>query len=229
MQSMKGDYFSDYAEFSSLETEGIRFRQNKIGLLGGTFNPIHNGHLDMAYIALYEFLLGEVIFLPLGIPPHKQKEYLAPPVQRLDMIKIAVQDEKRFSVNPIEINRKGTTYTVDTLEALTKKNKEAQFYFIIGADTLFELKTWKNFRRVIFLANFICILRPGLDEENVKQYANTVNEKYGKKIYLARDRGPNISSSKIRKMAAENNLKNGLVPEKVASYLQQNHIYCKEG
>ncbi len=229
MLIMKGDNFFDYAEFSSLETKGLRFSQNKIGLLGGTFNPIHNGHIDMAYIALYEFSLGEVVFLPLGTPPHKQKEYIAPRNHRLEMINLAIENEKRFSVNPVELCRKGFTYTVDTLEFLAKKNPNAKYYFIIGADTLFELCNWRNFKRVIQLTSFICIMRPGLDEEGVKQYAGMINEKYGEKIFIAKDMGPNISSSKIRKMAADNKLKDSFLPKKVADYLLQNQIYCKEG
>lgn len=218
----------DYMEFSQLETECIQLKQNKIGLLGGTFNPIHNGHLMMAHIALCEFVLGEIAFLPSGQPPHKKTDDIAPAEQRLDMIKLAIEDQPRFSVNPMEIHRKGYTYTVDTLELLAKKNKGAQYYYIIGADTLFELNTWKNFERVICLTNFICILRPGLNEADVRQYAEILNEKYGPKIFVADEKGPNISSSRIRASALEQKLRDRLLPPKVASYIRQNGVYFSE-
>lgn len=225
---MKNEFRRNFAEFSQLNTMCIRPKPNKIGLLGGTFNPIHNGHIDIANIALYEFLLGEVVFLPLGDPPHKKDEYIAPADYRLDMIRIAIEDEKRFSVNTIELYQNGYTYTVDTLERLMRNNKKDEYYFIIGADTLFELTRWKDFKRVVLLTNFICILRPGQDDEKVNLYAETLNNQFGYKIYIAKDRGPNISSSQIRKLVTENKLRHGLIPQKVASYIEQNRVYFKE-
>ena len=217
-----------YFEFSQLETECLQPKKNKIGLLGGTFNPIHNGHIKMAYIALYEFLLGEVVFLPLGTPPHKEKRSIASPQLRLDMINMAIAAEKRFTVNTMELERKGTTYTVDTLEIIKRNCKPAEYYFIIGADTLFELKTWRNFQRVINLTNFICILRPGQDDTAVRQYADVLNNRFGYKIYVAQDRGPDISSSLIRKLAESNRSIDALVPKRVAWYIRQKRIYSKE-
>ena len=218
----------EYTEFSQLEIESLQAKKNKIGLLGGTFNPIHNGHLHMAYIALYEFLLGNVVFLPLGVPPHKRDEYIAPAAMRLDMIHIAIKDEPRFSVSTMEIDRDGFTYTIDTLETLTRCNKEAEYYYIIGADTLFEIRTWRKFEKIINLVNFICILRPGQDNHHVKQYADILNGQYGYRIYVAYERGPNISSSMIRKLAADDRLWDGLVPDGVARYLQKKRVYFKE-
>ena len=218
----------DFTEFSQFEFQCLQPKQNKVGLLGGSFNPIHNGHLNMAYIALYEFLLGEVVFLPLGIPPHKEAEIIADSEHRLAMINLAIEDEKRFSVNTMELSRTGVTYTVDTLEILTRGNNDIEYYFIIGADTLFELKTWRSFKRVMRLTNFICILRPGQDDTCVKQYADFLNSQYGHRIYIANDRGPDISSSFVRKLLANNKLTSDYIPEKVARYLQQNQVYFKE-
>ena len=215
-------------EFSQMEIECMHLRQNRIGLLGGTFNPIHNGHLSMAYIALYEFMLSKVVFLPAGNPPHKTDEYIAPGDARLDLIKLAIEDEQRFDIDTLELDRDGRTYTVDTLEILTRMNKTAEFYFIIGADTLFELETWKNYKRVFCLTHFICILRPGHDDDNVRQYADMLNNKYGNKIHLANEKGPDISSSLIRRLAVNHMLTDCLVPGKVARYISRNHVYCKE-
>jgi nicotinate-nucleotide adenylyltransferase len=214
-----------FTEFSGLETECAMLKANRIGILGGTFNPIHNGHLAIANIAIYEFLLGEVIFLPLGQPPHKRNEYIASADHRLNMIKLAIEHEKRFSVNSMELYREGYTYTVDTLEILARENKNADYYYIIGADTLFELKTWKNFERVFCLTNFICMLRPGQDDGEVREYADAMNEKYGYKFFVAKEKGPDISSSYIRELAEKRRLKQGLVPDKVARYIEKYEIY----
>lgn len=217
-----------FSEFSKIQTECTLLKNNRVGILGGTFNPVHNGHVTIAKIALYEFTLGEVIFLPLGTPPHKRFEYIAPPETRLEMIKLAIEDEKRFSVNDMELYREGTTYTVDTLEVLTRENKKTDYYFIIGADTLFELKTWKNYERVFCLTNFICVLRPGQDDIEVKEYAEKLNEQYGYKFFVARDKGPDISSSHIRELAAGRKLKSGLLPEKVLRYIEKKRLYISE-
>ncbi len=211
-------------EFSKLETAAL-LKQNRIGLLGGTFNPIHNGHLAIANIAAYEFSLGEVVFLPLGLPPHKRCDQLAHTNARLDMINIAIKDERRFSVNTVELYREGYTYTVDTLELLTRENKKADYYYIIGADTLFELTTWKRFERVFCLTSFICVLRPGQLDDEVKKYADSLNSKYGYKFFVANDKGPDISSSYIRDMARCKRLGKGLVPDGVARYIEQNGLY----
>lgn len=216
----------EYTDFAPIKTQCAAPNLKKVGLLGGTFNPIHNGHITIASIALREFLLGEVIFLPLGIAPHKTSSCIAPTEQRLDMINLAIEDYPSFFVSTIEVNRKGITYSVDTLESLNKSSINTQFYYIIGADTLFELHTWKNITRVLSLTNFICVLRPGIDDKKVAEYAALLNEKYDNKIYIADDKGPSISSSEIRSLAENSALSSSLVPDKVARYIEQNRIYA---
>ena len=211
-----------------METKCIITNNNRVGLLGGTFNPIHRGHISMEYIALYEYSLGEVVFLPLGEPPHKRDEFVVPASKRLDMIRLAIDDEKRFSVSTIETDRSGYTYTVDTMEMLARIRKDTDFYYIIGADTLFELKTWKNLERVLLLTDFICILRPGQDDFKVRQYAEKLNNDFGHKIHVAQERGPAVSSSEVRMLAAESAFLAGLVPESVAQYIRQFNVYNAE-
>jgi nicotinate-nucleotide adenylyltransferase len=222
------DYLRDYYEFSSLESRCIASRQNRVGLLGGTFNPVHNGHISMAAIALYEFLLGEVIFLPLGMPPHKRGECIASAQQRLEMVRLAIAAENRFSVSTIETNRNGYTYTVDTLEMLSRARKETDFYYIIGADTLLELTSWKNYKRVLLLTDFICIMRPGLDDAKVRQCADDLNRRFGHKIHFASERGLNISSTHIRMVTAQGGSLSGLVPDTVARYIYEHGLYRTE-
>lgn len=220
--------FGDTAEFSYLDTLSLQPKQNRVGLLGGTFNPVHNGHVSMAYIALYEFLLGEVVFVPLGLPPHKKDELIASSDHRLNMLRLATQNENRFTIDTLELERTGFTYTVDTLEALRKAHPNNEYYYIIGADTLYELTGWRRFERVNALTSFICVLRPGVDDAGARSYAQTLNERLGCRIYVARDKGPDISSSLIRQLMADSRLTSGLLPESVAKYIRLHHIYAQE-
>ncbi len=215
-------------EYACLETDFLSSKQNRVGLLGGTFNPVHCGHISMASISLYEYSLGEVIFLPLGLPPHKQDTHIASAAQRLEMIRLAIAQEPRFSISTIETSRSGLTYTVDTMELLTQARKNTTFYYIIGADTLFELPTWKKYERVLLLTDFICILRPGQDDISVRQFAQKLNNDFGDKIHIAGERGPCISSSQIRALARAHRLPDGLVPKAVLEYIKWNGLYSKE-
>jgi nicotinate-nucleotide adenylyltransferase len=227
MSDMKSAAHGGEAEFSSIDTLSIQPRQNRGGLLGGTFNPVHNGHIRMAYIAMDEFLLGEVVFIPLGVPPHKRNQHIASAEHRLAMLHLAIGSEKRFSVDTIEITRTGFTYTVDTLEALCKVHPDTDYYYIIGADTLYELHAWRNFERVIMMTRFICVLRPGVEDGAARDYAKELNVRYGERVFVAREKGPDISSSLIRDMAAGNRIASGLMPENVAQYIRLNRIYIQ--
>ncbi len=218
----------EYQQISSIYTERKIPNRNRIGLLGGTFNPVHNGHIIMAQIALCEFLLGEVVFLPSGQPPHKLDEKIAPAWQRAEMIKLAIEGYERFTLSTIEIDRKGTTYTIDTLEQLRSKDPQSDYYFIIGADTLFELPTWRNISRVMQMADFICVMRPGIDEKMAHDYAKMICSKSPCTIYMADEKGPNISSTNVRMMAVNNELSSSLVPPAVLKYIKQNDVYTNE-
>ena len=225
---MKSAAFGDTAEFSYFDTLCLQPKVNRVGLLGGTFNPVHNGHISMAYIALYEFLLGEVVFIPLGLPPHKRDEYIVSAKHRFTMLRLATQDENRFSIDTIELERSGYTYTVDTLEALCRAHPQNEYYYVIGADTLYELTSWKNFNHVSTLTSFICVLRPGVDDAGARAYAQMLNDRFGYRIHVARDKGPDISSSLIRQLAADNRLASGLLPDSVEDYIHQHRIYAQE-
>ena len=225
---MKEISMREFAEFSSLETQCLQPKQKRIGLLGGTFNPVHNGHLQMAYIALYEFLLGEIVFLPLHFPPHKKDEYIAPVNHRMQMLHLALAGESRFSISTLETERTGITYTVDTLELLSRGKCDVSYYYIIGADTLMLLETWRSIERVIFLTDFICIFRPGQDTHSAQKHAEKLNNYFGHKIHFAREYGPDISSSQVRLLAEKNRMRSGLVPDCVSNYMLHHRVYTKE-
>jgi nicotinate-nucleotide adenylyltransferase len=132
----------------------------KIGILGGSFNPIHNGHLAMAEAALRAHGLDRVIFVPAGRPPHKRSD-LAPAADRLEMVRLATRGREGVEASGIEIERPGTSYTVDTLEAFRALYPGAELYFIIGEDSVPELPGWREPARILALARIVAVNRPG--------------------------------------------------------------------
>ena len=198
--------------------------KERIGVLGGTFNPPHNGHIAIADIAKREFDLGKVLFLPLGTPPHKELEGVLSREQRLAMAKLIVAERPWLELSTIELEREGYTYTIDTLRYLNA-NMRADIWYIIGADTLFELETWREHEKVFELCTFACIGRPGDDVESVRLQARYLEEKYGKKIYISEASGPDISSTDLRELIAHGASVRGLVPNSIADFLESNHVF----
>ena len=134
----------------------------KIGMMGGTFNPIHYGHLVTAEEALNQFNLERVIFIPTGEPPHKTSGKIASPEDRYLMTVMATASNSDFYVSRIEIDKKGKSYTIDTLRELKKiYGKNSELFFITGADAILEILTWKNTEEIITLCKFIAATRPG--------------------------------------------------------------------
>ncbi len=136
-----------------------------IGLLGGTFNPVHEGHLSIAREALRLFDLEAIWFIPCGIPPHKPTTHLAPNEDRLAMLRLAIANEPRFEALPIEFDRPGTSYTLDTIQALQSQHPDQPFVFIIGADTLPELHTWHRPLEILERIRLVTLARPGFTPE----------------------------------------------------------------
>ena len=131
---------------------------NRIGIMGGTFDPVHNGHIQMGVDAHDEFGLSKVLFIPTGRPPHKPRSEVSDSEHRMAMLELAA-NQPYMQPSRIEIDRKGTTYAVDTLTLLKKIFKEHEFYYIIGSDTLFQLHSWKNISQVLAMTHFIVFLR----------------------------------------------------------------------
>ena len=132
-----------------------------IGLLGGTFNPVHEGHLSIAREARRLFALDEVWFIPCAVPAHKPTHNLASNTDRLAMLRLAIADDSHFSALTMELDRPGTSYTLDTIRALRAQYPADQFVFIIGADTLSELHTWHQPLELLAQVRFVTLARPG--------------------------------------------------------------------
>ncbi len=190
------------------------------GILGGTFNPVHNGHINMALNVLAEFELKKVTLIPTGNPPHKRGHAaLATAAQRMRMAALAISGEERLALSGMEVERSGYTYTVDTMKELTAKYTETDFYFIIGSDSLFEMELWKDFSALAGLARFICVRRQEHEMLEVMAEAARLKEKYGVSIEISRYDGLYISSSYIRERVAQGKSISCFVPALVEEYI----------
>lgn len=199
-------------------------RLKAYGIMGGTFDPVHNGHLLMAESAMGQLGLDEVLFIPDGDPPHKA--FLAPAADRLRMVELAVSGRSGFRVLDMEVKREGQTFTVDTLERLAAASPDDRLTFIVGADTLMLLETWRNFPRVAqLLSGIACAPRPGLPAEAVERQRASLAERYGLSIALL-DMAPiDISSTEVRHAVARGLPIHRLVPGRVAEYIRERALY----
>lgn len=196
----------------------------RIGLMGGSFNPIHNGHLHLASLALSGGAVDEVVFLPTGNPPHKRAG-LADKLDRFEMCALAVEGMDNVSVSREEIDREGVIYTVDTMARLREQSPQCAFHYIIGADSLAQLPTWRRPEELIRLCSFLVMLRPGEDEEHTLALMRQWQEK-GAQMALLHGEEMDISSSGIRARIAQGLPIDGLVPDAVAKYIREKNLYA---
>ncbi|MBR4079319.1 MAG: nicotinate-nucleotide adenylyltransferase [Christensenellaceae bacterium] len=197
----------------------------RIGILGGTFNPPHCGHLSIAEDLLAEFQLDEILLLPVGIPPHKRDMNIASNEHRLEMLQLMTAHDPRLVVSDMEMQRGGYTYTVDTLTALREMQNDCLYYYIIGTDTLFTLTTWRRYEEVFGLTHFLCVPRPGDRHEDILAKIDELHRTFGAVIHLAKSTGPDISSTMIREKRKNNESLAGLVPAAVEEYMKHYGIF----
>lgn len=221
---MQVDVKKSYMPCDWVLEEGPQAKK-RLGILGGTFDPVHLGHIDIALYARNCFALHRTALMPAGIPVHKPNALLAPARQRLDMVRLAVEGTP-LEAWDIEVRHTAATYTVDTLELLQSAlGAEYDLYYIIGADTLMELPTWKDLVRVFGLCTILVFYRPGEPVEAVMQQVCMLTECYGAKLCLAPHTGPDISSTMIKRMAAKGEDLARWVPEPVARYIEAHGLY----
>lgn len=200
------------------------------GVMGGTFNPIHYGHLVTAQEALYQFGLDKVIFMPSGQPPHKKDKEILPPEERYLMTVIATASNPDFVVSRFEIEKRGPSYTIDTIRALKEQyGPETKLYFITGADAVWEILTWKDAEKLAELCTFIAATRPGYSLEKFKKLHVLPEDQplpKGKpRVYIMEIPALAISSTDIRRRVREGHPINYLVPEGVASYIRKSRFW----
>ena len=195
----------------------------EIGLMGGSFNPIHCGHVALARAARESGRVERVLFLPTGNPPHK-KEGLADKFDRLRMVELAVEHETGMEVCREEIDRDGVIYTVDTLAALKRKMPDCTLTYLIGADTLRALGTWRRVETVIERCKFLVMMREGETREEVIRLAGLWTQR-GAQIDFLDARKMDISSTQIREQIQKGLPFERLVPQAVADYIHEHGLY----
>ena len=195
----------------------------EIGLMGGSFNPVHCGHVALARAALESGRVERVLFLPTGNPPHK-KEGLADKFDRLRMVELAVEHEAGMAVCREEIGRDGVIYTVDTLAALKQKMPDCTLTYLIGADTLRALGTWRRVETVIERCKFLVMMREGETREEVIRLAGLWVSR-GAQIDFLNARKMDISSTQIRERIQKGMPFERLVPQAVAEYILAHGLY----
>ena len=200
-----------------------------IGIFGGTFNPIHSGHLIIAQEIINKKDLDKIIFMPNASPPHKKDMALADASLRFKMIELAIKNNALFDIDDFEMTSKGYSYTIDTLSYLSKKYPSDNLFFIIGADSLFEIHLWKNCEELIKNYNWIIANRPGKEISEKKLSQVPLPDELIKKLTnsLVETSFIEISSSKLREMVRNNESIKYFVPEPVEIFIKQNFLYKK--
>ncbi|MDO4170649.1 MAG: nicotinate-nucleotide adenylyltransferase [Lachnospiraceae bacterium] len=196
----------------------------KIGIMGGTFNPIHNGHLLLGEMAYEQFGLDKVLIMPTKHPYYKDISGNIMEKDRVAMVQLAVNDNPHFEFSALELNREGTTYTVDTLEELHQKFPENDYYFILGKDSLDYLESWKDVTRIFELCKIIAASRDDLDGKIDEKIAY-LNRKYHAEIFRLYSPNLEISSSYLRKELSTGKSCRYLVPDSVLAYIKENRLY----
>lgn len=196
----------------------------KLGIMGGTFDPIHNGHLKIAELALKNYNLDKVVFIPSGSPNFKQEKLITNKNYRLEMIKIAIKDNPNFLVSSLEVDKNGITYSYDTINTLKKLlNKDVSLYFIIGADNALDILNWHNGLKLIKQCNFIVFNRPGT--QNLESAITILNKNYSANFSLMQIDEINISSTLIRSNIEQNIEIEKFVPSDLTRYIKENYLY----
>ena len=212
----------------------------KIGLFGGTFNPIHLGHLRPAEEIVEAFDLERVIFIPASYPPHKKKEGMIPASLRAEMVRLAISDNPRFSFSEVELERPGKSYSIETIEHFREKHgSKTHLYFILGLDAFLEIHTWKEYAALFGLCHFIVMTRPGFEKnfspENLpvelagdfcyddqkKGYSHAS----GFFVYPREITALDISSSRIRADLQEGRSVRYLLPPAVEAFIHKHQLY----
>ncbi|MGQ9645748.1 MAG: nicotinate-nucleotide adenylyltransferase [Thermodesulfobacteriota bacterium] len=209
--------------------------ERKIGLFGGTFNPVHLGHLRGAEEIRESFGLEEVVFIPSAIPPHKTTEEIIEPHHRLEMVKRAIRKNPRFRASDVELKRSGKSYSIDTIRYFREK-LNGPLYFILGRDAFVEIETWKDFQNLFSLSHFIVMTRPNLSQSSPLPRALAPAFRYDQKsfgwmhvsgntIFFKEINFLDISSTKVRELIQKGKSIKYLVPSEVEAYIVKHGLY----
>lgn len=202
---------------------------DRIGIMGGTFNPVHMGHLMLAEAAREALSLDEVWFVPTGYSymkgAGKASENMPLPEERLEMTGLAVQDNACFRCVDIEVRRGGATYTYETLEELRENYPEKKFFFLIGADCLYTIENWREPGRIFDACELVAAVRQGASAEAMQEKIAQLKARFGARITLLPFRNLEISSTEIRTCVREGRSIRYMTPRSVISYIEEKGFY----
>jgi nicotinate-nucleotide adenylyltransferase len=225
----------------------MRLTLEKIGLFGGTFNPIHLGHLSVAREVREGFELDKIWFIPAATPPHKKMKQVAGTLDRLEMIRLAIAENPNFSVSDVELKRSGPSYTIDTVDYFKEiLPKETRLYLIVGLDAFMDIELWKSYKKLFRVIPFIVMSRPGAMNVDPEKKRKTINDLLVTKVspeyyfnpdhnaYFHPDKQPvflfevtpvDISATMVRQKRSQHRSVSSLVPEKVKEYIESRGLY----
>jgi nicotinate-nucleotide adenylyltransferase len=216
----------------------------RIGILGGTFNPIHLGHLRAAEEIREQFTLKRIIFIAAAVPPHKEVDGGIPGEHRTEMVRLAISGNPHFAVSDIELKRPGKSYSIGTIQFFKREyGSDLNLFFILGMDAFLEIGTWKSFQELFSLCHFIVMTRPGFDKpfsttilppEVADAFAYDEGEKRlihrdGYSVYFRGVTFLDISSTKIREEISKGRSVRYLLPREVERYIKRHHFYKAKG
>jgi nicotinate-nucleotide adenylyltransferase len=203
--------------------------KKKIGIMGGTFDPIHMGHLILGEKAYEQLGLDLVLFMPSGNPPHKQnRRGRASDEQRVEMVRRAIEGNPHFALSLTEMNEEGYTYTFRTLETLREQNPDTEYYFIIGADSLYSFDTWMEPGRICQACTMVVATRNHTPIDELNKEIEAVSGKYHGQFLRLDTMNIDVSSQLLRNWVKENKSLRYYVPDQVISYIREHHIYLTQ-
>lgn len=202
-------------------------KRKKIGIMGGTFNPIHFGHLLLAETAFFQFGLDEILIMPTKNPYYKKLSNSVTEEDRVRMVELAIADNPNFRLSKEELNREGATYTVETLRNLTRRHPDCDYYFIMGADSLYHIESWKEPENILRMATIVVAGRAGTGSSLTSQI-EYIENKYEATIFRLNSPVLEISSNDIRRRVEVGESIRYLLPEQVAEYIREHKLYCPE-
>lgn len=200
-------------------------RKKRVGIMGGTFNPIHIGHLIIAEAAYEAYDLDEVLFVPSGISYMKDQSEILDAKKRVHMTGLAIEDNPHFALSTIEIDRDGNSYSYETLETLRKQNPNTEYFFLVGSDTLFALETWKHPEILLPSCTILVAVRNGVPMEKMQEHAKYLEEKFGGSIQLLTTPNIEISATDIRNRIAANRNVKYFLPDSVLQFIEKKGLY----
>lgn len=200
----------------------------KVGILGGTFDPVHIGHLFLAESAYCQFGLDTVLIMPTGNPPHKTDKDITDKMHRNRMIQLAIEDNGHFKLSTFEQERKGFIYTSDTLTLLCENNPDCEYYFIVGGDSLSYMDKWHRPDIIFAHATILAAIRDNIDIQTIKSKADDLEKQFGAKIEFLHTPEIGVSSSMIRERVINGESIRYFVPKDVEKYIYNNGLYNYE-